>query len=144
MSVLSFWPGLIALVLLVVLVRHQQRQRSARQPGMRPERRNEPAYVASTKPVTQQAANIAVNRAETRTKTVYTTEEVSRHCTRESLWLIIDGRVYDVTSYVDHHPGGDAIFRNAGRDSSAGFHGDQHPEKVNEIIPDFYIGDLKQ
>jgi cytochrome b involved in lipid metabolism len=72
----------------------------------------------------------------------FTAAEVSQHCTRDSLWLIIDGRVYDVTTYVDQHPGGDAIFRNAGRDSSAGFHGDQHPDKVNELLPDFYLGDL--
>lgn len=28
--------------------------------------------------------------------------------------MIIKGKVYDVTSYVEEHPGGDAILRNAG------------------------------
>jgi cytochrome b involved in lipid metabolism len=28
--------------------------------------------------------------------------------------VIIQGKVYDVTGYVDEHPGGDAILRNAG------------------------------
>jgi len=32
-------------------------------------------------------------------------------------------QVYDVTPYVEEHPGGDAILNNAGRDSTAGFYG---------------------
>uniref|UniRef100_A0A0E0QIF8 Cytochrome b5 heme-binding domain-containing protein n=2 Tax=Oryza TaxID=4527 RepID=A0A0E0QIF8_ORYRU len=31
--------------------------------------------------------------------------------------------VYDVTSYVEEHPGGDAILNNAGGDSTEGFFG---------------------
>lgn len=75
-------------------------------------------------------------------KRYYTPAEIAKHCQRDSLWLIIDGKVYDVTSYVDQHPGGSAIFRNGGADSSVGFHGDQHPDKVNDLLPDFYIGEL--
>lgn len=52
-----------------------------------------------------------------------TVDEVARHCTEEDAWIIVDGRVYDVTEYVAIHPGGDAILRNVGADSSAGFHG---------------------
>jgi cytochrome b involved in lipid metabolism len=32
-------------------------------------------------------------------------------------------KVYDVSPYVEQHMGGDAILKNAGLDSSAGFHG---------------------
>lgn len=32
-------------------------------------------------------------------------------------------QVYDVTPYVEEHPGGDAILRNAGGDATEGFHG---------------------
>jgi cytochrome b involved in lipid metabolism len=32
-------------------------------------------------------------------------------------------KVYDVTSYVEEHPGGDAILNNAGDDSTEGFFG---------------------
>ncbi|RLM61411.1 hypothetical protein C2845_PM14G10390 [Panicum miliaceum] len=34
-----------------------------------------------------------------------------------------DGTVYDVTPYVEEHPGGDAILNNAGGDSTEGFFG---------------------
>lgn len=32
-------------------------------------------------------------------------------------------QVYDVTSFVEEHPGGDAILNNAGADSTEGFFG---------------------
>ena len=32
-------------------------------------------------------------------------------------------QVYDVTPFVEEHPGGDAIMNNAGADSSEGFYG---------------------
>lgn len=31
--------------------------------------------------------------------------------------------MYDVTPYVEEHPGGDAILNNAGDDSTEGFYG---------------------
>lgn len=37
------------------------------------------------------------------------------------LFVII--QVYDVTAYVEEHPGGDAILNNAGDDSTDGFFG---------------------
>ena len=71
-----------------------------------------------------------------------TRDEVARHNTRDDCWLIIDGNVYDVTSYIDQHPGEDSILNDAGGDASAGFHGEQHPDSVHEMIPSFYVGDL--
>ena len=74
----------------------------------------------------------------------FTVAQVAEHKTRDDAWLIIDGKVYDVTDFVDDHPGGDSILDNAGADSSAGFHGDQHPETVAEAVEEFYIGELKK
>ncbi len=69
-------------------------------------------------------------------------EEVAKHAAEKDCWIIIDGKVYDVTSYVEEHPGGDSILNNAGRDSTQGFHGPQHPARVFDIIEDFCIGTL--
>ena len=38
--------------------------------------------------------------------------------------------MYDLTQYVDEHPGGDSILNNVGGDSTEGFHGPQHPATV--------------
>nr|GMC58848.1 cytochrome B5-like protein [Ipomoea batatas] len=53
-------------------------------------------------------------------------------------------KVFDVTSYVEEHPGGDAILAHAGDDSTEGFYGPQHATRVFEMIDDFCIGELEK
>ncbi|PWY85998.1 hypothetical protein BO70DRAFT_333933 [Aspergillus heteromorphus CBS 117.55] len=51
-----------------------------------------------------------------------TREEVEKHSTRESCWVAIHGSVYDVTDFIDSHPGGaHVILRCAGKDATADF-----------------------
>lgn len=64
----------------------------------------------------------------------YSATEIAEHNTEESLWLIIRGKVYDLTEYIPLHPGGEAILRNAGLDSTEGFSGSQHPARVWEMV----------
>ncbi|KAL3625435.1 Cytochrome B5-like protein [Castilleja foliolosa] len=72
----------------------------------------------------------------------YTKAEVSLHNKRTDCWIIIKEKVYDVTSYVEEHPGGDAILAHAGDDSTEGFFGPQHATRVFDMIEDFYVGNL--
>ncbi|KAG2634557.1 cytochrome B5-like protein isoform X1 [Panicum virgatum] len=78
-----------------------------------------------------------------KTSRSYTKKEVSTHNTRKDCWIIIKDKVYDVTAYVEEHPGGDDILNNAGCDSTEGFFGPQHGTRVFEIIEDFCTGRLK-
>ncbi len=76
-------------------------------------------------------------------------KEVGKHCVADDLWIILKNQqshklsVYDITAYVEEHPGGQAILNNAGKDSTKGFYGPQHPSRVFDMIEDFYIGDLQ-
>ena len=75
----------------------------------------------------------------------WTVEEVARHSRASDLWLIIDGAVFDVTDFVEEHPGGlEALMKRPGQDNSEGFNGPQHPEKVHQLIGEFYVGRLKK
>ncbi len=65
---------------------------------------------------------------------------MAEHSRPNDVWLVIDGLVYDVSQYVDKHPGGDKILRNAGGDASKGFRGPQHPAHVYETVERFCIG----
>ncbi|OBT57302.1 hypothetical protein VE04_01738 [Pseudogymnoascus sp. 24MN13] len=48
--------------------------------------------------------------------------EVLKHNTSESCWVTLYGKVYDVTNFVDEHPGGrQSIMRLAGRDATEDF-----------------------
>jgi|TARA_B100000003_G_scaffold167625_1_gene154239 cytochrome b involved in lipid metabolism len=76
-------------------------------------------------------------------RTPYTRDEIARHASVDDLWVIIDDKVYDLTDYVDEHPGGvDAIAKNGGGDATEGFKGPQHPSRVFDIVEEYRVGVL--
>ena len=46
----------------------------------------------------------------------FSLEDVAEHNSPTDCWVIVRRKVYDVTSWVPRHPGGDMIFVKAGRD----------------------------
>ncbi|CAL5227084.1 g9990 [Coccomyxa viridis] len=73
----------------------------------------------------------------------YTLTEVSQHCTPQDCWLIIHGKVYDVTSWIPRHPGGSLIHVRSGEDCSYLFDA-YHPLSARLFLESFYIGELRQ
>ncbi|KAF5801364.1 putative cytochrome b5-like heme/steroid binding domain-containing protein [Helianthus annuus] len=70
-------------------------------------------------------------------------EEVSKHNHSTDCWLIISGKVYDVTSFLDDHPGGDQVLVLAsGKDATENFEEVGHTENAIEKMKDFYVGEL--
>jgi len=73
----------------------------------------------------------------------YTAEDVSKHTKEEDAWIIVEGKVYDITPYIGMHPGGEAaILKYAGKDASKPFRGPQHGSQVDDVIANYYIGQL--
>jgi len=73
-----------------------------------------------------------------------TSEEVLRHASGQDCWSVINGQVYDLTSYVSEHPGGaDLINAICGKDGSRAFSG-QHAgaSKPENILAAFALGPL--
>jgi len=71
-----------------------------------------------------------------------TREEVARHNTRDDCWVIVSGKVYDITEWAPHHPGGAGIARMyAGKEATAEF-GDYHSAEAVAHMSHFCIGDL--
>jgi cytochrome b involved in lipid metabolism len=82
---------------------------------------------------------------------IYTTAEVKAHNSLKELWLVVqhreskEWRVYDVTDFVDDHPGGEAaLLRNGGGNATKGFYGPHHPDAVFVMMEDFCIGKLAE
>jgi len=68
-------------------------------------------------------------------------EELSRHATEEDLWIVIDGYVYDITSFVAQHPGGvQTLVKYAGKDGSKAFHALPHSVAASKILKAYQLG----
>ncbi|KAJ9630728.1 hypothetical protein H2203_001252 [Taxawa tesnikishii (nom. ined.)] len=49
-------------------------------------------------------------------------EEVAQNSSEDSLWCIVDHKVYDLTDFLDAHPGGSVVLRQfAGQDATTAF-----------------------
>jgi len=79
----------------------------------------------------------------------YTLEEVAKHTQKDDCWLAIEGKVYDVTSFVKGglHPGKDAILQGCGKDATEMFNsrpndGTAHSSRARDMLPKYYIGEL--
>ena len=69
--------------------------------------------------VRSRAQDLPVLAADADTR-VISLEEVREHTTEESLWVVYDGVVYDVTGFLKEHPGGmEAILGAGGQDLGA-------------------------
>lgn len=75
----------------------------------------------------------------------FTLEEVNKHNKKSDAWLVINKKVYNVTNWIDKHPGGKIIMKGVGKDATQLFLHYKHPNFVKEsILPKYFIGDLKE
>ncbi len=71
-----------------------------------------------------------------------TMSEVSRHTKPNDCWLVIDSKVYDVSSYLDLHPGGvGTITAKCGREVT-GLFASIHSNWAWDLLKKYKIGDL--
>uniref|UniRef100_A0A5S6QZ86 Cytochrome b5 heme-binding domain-containing protein n=1 Tax=Trichuris muris TaxID=70415 RepID=A0A5S6QZ86_TRIMR len=51
-----------------------------------------------------------------------TAKDLREHSTADNLWILLDGRVYNVTHYLPFHPGGrDALLSAIGQDGAPAY-----------------------
>lgn len=76
----------------------------------------------------------------------YTLDEIATHSGAESCWMAIEGSVYDVTSYANGHPGGEAILAGCGKDATEYYNnrGNEgpHSQRARDMLPEYLIGQL--
>lgn len=152
-SSISFVVGTLVIVVALVVagVQHMQKVKE----GAVPAATQTPTTQTQTQPPTTTATAPKPTTTSTATSTsttttnsgpkAYSATEVASHDSRSSCWTIVNGNVYDLTSWISKHPGGSgAILGMCGSDASDAFneqHGGQGgPERV---LASYKIGILK-
>jgi cytochrome b involved in lipid metabolism len=79
------------------------------------------------------------------TSTSFTSIEVNTHNTNTDCWTIIEDKIYNVTSFIDQHPGGERILQACGIDATTLFKTDfPHTPEGENVLKDYFIGNLKK
>ncbi|XP_058486386.1 cytochrome b5 isoform X2 [Solea solea] len=73
----------------------------------------------------------------------YTLEEIRVHNMCKDAWLIVHDKVYDITSFLEEHPGGEEVLlEQAGADATESFEDVGHSTDAREMLLQYYIGEL--
>ncbi|XP_068604004.1 cytochrome b5 [Brachionichthys hirsutus] len=73
----------------------------------------------------------------------YRLAEVEQMNSFKSTWIIINNNVYDVTKFLEQHPGGEEVLREqAGGDATESFEDVGHSSDARDMARDMLIGDL--
>ncbi|KAI1827691.1 cytochrome b5-like heme/steroid binding domain-containing protein [Xylaria intraflava] len=76
-------------------------------------------------------------------KPVYTLQQVSEHRSLDDLWITIRGKVYDVSGYLEEHPGGkDVLLQVSGTDATEDFDFVDHSDDAKDTLSGLEIGRL--
>lgn len=75
----------------------------------------------------------------------YSAAEVAqRNNPRDGIWVTYDNKVYDVTDFVESHPGGDRIMMAAGRDLTVFWNAIVHSSDARKMLESYRIGTLRK
>ncbi|CEG72906.1 Putative Cytochrome b5 [Rhizopus microsporus] len=76
---------------------------------------------------------------------VISLNEVAQHKSKNDLWLVIHNKVYDITSFVVEHPGGEEVLIDeAGKDATEAFEDIGHSDEAREMLDKYQIGVLDE
>ncbi|KAJ8417710.1 hypothetical protein AAFF_G00225530 [Aldrovandia affinis] len=73
----------------------------------------------------------------------HTLEEIKLHNTSKDTWLIIHDKVYDITRFMEEHPGGEEVLlEQAGADATESFEDVGHSTDAREMLEQYLIGEV--
>jgi len=84
------------------------------------------------------AKPLAAPKAAPRTITL---RDLQQHNRREDAWIAVRGRVYDVTEFMDRHPGGELmLMEGVGKDATKLFDTYHHYLQPEAWLQNSYLG----
>ncbi|KAK1579769.1 cytochrome b5 [Colletotrichum navitas] len=74
-----------------------------------------------------------------------TYQDVAEHNTKKDIYMVIHDKIYDVTKFVDEHPGGEEVLLDVGgQDATEAFEDVGHSDEARETLEQLHIGELKR
>ena len=74
---------------------------------------------------------------------IFEYKEVAKHNSVNDAWIIINNNVYDITKYIDKHPGGKAILISSlGQDVTEEFKNIHHSSNAHTLMEKYCIGKI--
>ncbi|KAI9712818.1 MAG: hypothetical protein M1820_001440 [Bogoriella megaspora] len=75
----------------------------------------------------------------------FTYSDVSEHTGKKDLYLVVHDKVYNASSFVDEHPGGEEVLLDVGgQDATEAFEDVGHSDEAREILNGLLVGSLKR
>ncbi|KAF2260694.1 cytochrome b5 [Lojkania enalia] len=75
----------------------------------------------------------------------FTYSDVSEHNTKKDLYVVIHDKVYNASSFIDEHPGGEEVLLDVGgQDATEAFEDVGHSDEAREILDGLLVGKLKR
>ncbi len=74
---------------------------------------------------------------------VLTWDQIRQHSSADDAWIVIKGRVYDVSQFKKIHPGGDIILTSAGQDATDVFAAFHAGTSAWQDLPPLCVGSVK-
>ncbi|KAJ4298940.1 hypothetical protein N0V90_004183 [Kalmusia sp. IMI 367209] len=73
----------------------------------------------------------------------FTYSDVSEHATKKDLYIVVHDKVYNASSFVDEHPGGEEVLLDVGgQDATEAFEDVGHSDEAREILEGLIVGKL--
>lgn len=87
-----------------------------------------------------------LGNATTFTQIMLSLQEVRQHNTKEDCWVVIHDKAYDVTDFVDQHPGGaQVILKYAGKDATKAFDPIHPSDTLTKYLPsELHLGEVEK
>lgn len=82
-------------------------------------------------------------------ESVYTLDQVAEHDSQDDCWLVIEGSVYDISSYFDQHPAPPSVLLPwCGKEATEGMrtkgYGNDHSPAAWNMLSNYRIGTLAE
>jgi len=69
--------------------------------------------------------------------------ELQAHSTKDDLYVLINGKVYNATKFLDEHPGGDeVILAEAGKDATEAFEDVGHSDEARDVLAGLFVAEF--